>query len=426
MSFFTGGGGNNSLLSGSPHADVLTASIPEDSNARHTFLQELLRRAKGAVQSNNYYPDAIALYEKSLEIEDTTDSAIVHANLSLCYGKIHNWDRALQHAQTATEIDPAYTKAWYRLAQAYAAQSGSNDSLAKAIDAIQTALQLEPQNKTLQQELQKLLQQQQQQSATANTNTPTTTKMTSNPSKTKSSKSSVIKVDNNNDDDDDEINPNDVTFKPSEPVRGYKIVNGKKTSYFHTELSEETKQLIGDIAPKKLDITTTTGSTTTSSSSLSAWNQAQTWEEKDCTEWAKRTFIETFQKNPQDKHQEWSIQSVQVEPTSHASIVTSRGKKRYLYEFTNVQITWKYHPPNDDDAAVVVGTLIIPEIDGSTDMDDLDITNVTITEWNNNMDTEEDETKQRRHVLDQCRIHLGKQYIPQTIQTWVQLFHDTY
>ena len=45
----------------------------------------------------------------------------------------------------------------------------------------------------------------------------------------------------------------DDLFTKSDHVKGYKVVNGKKTSYFHRELTEEEKNMIGDIAPKRLD-----------------------------------------------------------------------------------------------------------------------------------------------------------------------------
>ena len=39
-------------------------------------------------------------------------------------------------------------------------------------------------------------------------------------------------------------------------MRGYKIVNGKKTSYFHTEISDEAKALLEkDSGPKKVATT---------------------------------------------------------------------------------------------------------------------------------------------------------------------------
>eukprot|EP01083_Nonionella_stella_P257648 881685_1 len=81
-------------------------------------------------------------------------------------------------------------------------------------------------------------------------------------------------------------------FSKSDHVRGYKIVNGKKTSFFHHEQTEEEKRLIGDITPKRLD-TTTTNSTNLSQQNhgparintagakngkgTSVWNSAGTW-----------------------------------------------------------------------------------------------------------------------------------------------------
>jgi hypothetical protein len=39
----------------------------------------------------------------------------------------------------------------------------------------------------------------------------------------------------------------------------YKVVNGKKTSYFHHEMTEEEKRLIGDITPQRIDLATQVG-----------------------------------------------------------------------------------------------------------------------------------------------------------------------
>ena len=42
--------------------------------------------------------------------------------------------------------------------------------------------------------------------------------------------------------------------KPKSDMKGYKILaDGTKTSYFHMEVSEEAKRLVGDIRPKKID-----------------------------------------------------------------------------------------------------------------------------------------------------------------------------
>mmetsp|Transcript_9690 Transcript_9690/g.9763 ORF Transcript_9690/g.9763 Transcript_9690/m.9763 type:complete len:129 (-) Transcript_9690:179-565(-) len=50
-------------------------------------------------------------------------------------------------------------------------------------------------------------------------------------------------------------------------LRGYKITpEGKKTTYFHRELSAQDKQILGDSTPKRIDTNTHSTSTSTSTS----------------------------------------------------------------------------------------------------------------------------------------------------------------
>lgn len=80
----------------------------------------------------------------------------------------------------------------------------------------------------------------------------------------------------------------------AEEMKGYKkTADGKVTTYFHNELSEEAKALIGDIAPKRLDpaaavamdVDTINGAAEGpgASNEVSAWNKAGTWESRDMT-----------------------------------------------------------------------------------------------------------------------------------------------
>lgn len=50
--------------------------------------------------------------------EYKTTKAELHSNLSLCQLKLNQPERARNSAAKATELDPAGTKAWYRLGQA--------------------------------------------------------------------------------------------------------------------------------------------------------------------------------------------------------------------------------------------------------------------------------------------------------------------
>lgn len=70
-------------------------------------------------------------------------------------------------------------------------------------------------------------------------------------------------------------------------MKGYKkTADGRVTTYFHNELSEEAKALIGDIAPKKLetfDGVGAVGGEGTEGTDVSVWNKAGTWESRDMT-----------------------------------------------------------------------------------------------------------------------------------------------
>ena len=74
-------------------------------------------------------------------------------------------------------------------------------------------------------------------------------------------------------------------------MKGYKMVNGKKTSYFHTELTDEAKQLLAaNAGPKKLDASALAEmeASKAAAGGGSAWNSAKTFEEKDMTKWSKQ------------------------------------------------------------------------------------------------------------------------------------------
>ncbi|CAN0519516.1 unnamed protein product, partial [Ectocarpus sp. 8 AP-2014] len=74
-------------------------------------------------------------------------------------------------------------------------------------------------------------------------------------------------------------------------MKGYKITaDGKKTTYFNNDLTEEAKALIGDIAPKKLEPATAAvqDSTSGGGNEASAWNKAGTWESRDMTRFVAR------------------------------------------------------------------------------------------------------------------------------------------
>lgn len=88
---------------------------------------------------------------------------------------------------------------------------------------------------------------------------------------------------------------NGIETKSSFEMKGYKMTSdGRKTTYFNREITEEEKVLLGDSTPKPLLSSTSSftdkieGSIkpAVASSTGSAWNTAGTWEERNVTAWA--------------------------------------------------------------------------------------------------------------------------------------------
>mmetsp|Transcript_18182 Transcript_18182/g.23937 ORF Transcript_18182/g.23937 Transcript_18182/m.23937 type:complete len:224 (+) Transcript_18182:130-801(+) len=118
----------------------------------------------------------------------------------------------------------------------------------------------------------------------------------------------------------------------TEDHKGYK--NG--LPYFHRELSEQDKALIGDISPQQIPKTLAeaSGSEVFRQGSSSAWNAAQTWEEKDCTEWAKRRLKELLMPLEVEAPNNVTVEVTQVESlTGDAHIAVVRGRPRYIWDF---------------------------------------------------------------------------------------------
>ena len=108
-----------------------------------------------------------------------------------------------------------------------------------------------------------------------------------------------------------------------------------KLPYFHRTLSEQDSKLIGDIAPKKIEPTSSESCSGGKDVTGSAWNSAKTWEERDCTPWAKETIEEMFVEDYEITEEPFIITFSRVDSISgHASKTFVRGKPRYMYDFS--------------------------------------------------------------------------------------------
>jgi len=121
-------------------------------------------------------------------------------------------------------------------------------------------------------------------------------------------------------------------------MRGYKkTADGKTTSYFHTEISDEAKQLIaaqGFGKPQKLDAPVEDANAKGGGSS---WNQAGTYEEKGMLKWVEQEFrtklVNITFAIPTGAGGSIIVKAVEG-IKGDASISVSRGKRRHLLDIS--------------------------------------------------------------------------------------------
>ena len=424
----------------SPHRNVLEAE-PDTDESKQKLVEELQSRGRAAVGGQSWM-DAKLLYEKCLTIStvDKKKKAIFYTNLSLVERSMGKMEEARVAAESATQEDEKYVKSWWQLAKALMALHRPEE----ALEAFIKAKVLDPTNKALIKELQKVKKQIEEEAAlmkdvdadadadtakdsTTTSSVPTTTtkvvstKKSLETSKSKNSNNKKTDAENENDDDS-------KLFTKSEPIRGYKVVNGKKTSYFHNELDEKSKALIGDIAPKKIENpTTTTGENnsnnmSTNTPGTSVWNNAGTWEEKDVSKWAKdaltKLILQTLYTLPSSSPAPSAVATVTKvsKLDGHASVVVVRGKTRFIYEFSS-KLEWQLK--KDDDDLDCKGTFTIPDIDGTIAIGEgYEIHDFSIDSVSNNS---------AKPIIDRF-VHRGgfSEALNEKIDDWVRLFREEY
>ena len=408
----------SSAMLASAHRDVLEAAIPETVEGQAKLVEELKNRARAAVGYKSW-KDADLLYSKALEI---SSDAALHSNLSLVKFNMGLFDDARKEAQQAVQSDGTYVKAFWRLSQALTKLHRTDD----AIETIQRGITIEPDNKAFLKELAKLQQQKKEEIDLMEVEpvvdpdvTTTQLNSTTEPAVANQTKKQN-KVLNGKNSDSLPTTMTDNEFSKSDHIKGYKIVNGKKTSFFHNEMTDEVKELIGDIAPKRLSVQDVDVAPVESTAipGASVWNKAGTWEERDVTAWAKESFEKTL------KEVSYTFPALApgavarvtkaiVEGT--ASYASVRGKKRYIYEF-KVIIHWEV--TELPDKASCQGTMTFPDVDGTCELGNgYDMVDFTVKEGVAGV----------APLLEQFVKHAGlRDSVHASIDHWVQLFKNTY
>ena len=411
----------------SPHNDVLSAS-PNTKSEKLSLIEELKRRGRLSVTTKRY-PDAKDLYTKAIDTFNTIlkeeeeennnnnndtkkELAILFSNRSLCNIQMNKAQDAYDDALNATCHDQSYVKGFWRLGQSCMALKNTEEALmayekAYEIDGNNKALKKECEKVKKQLEVEKVKKQKEAEEKEkaraeeeANKDSKTETKSSSKPissTSTSTKSTSTVSSSSSSKEEKKTTISSSNEFTKSDHVRGYKIVNGKKTSFFHHEQTEEEKRLIGDITPKRIDVTQlpsdqASGPTkieNNTNKGTSAWNKAGTWEEKDYTDWAIDSIKDQITKC------EYNLPDGSPDPkavakvtkitkllsskvaggTCHASVATVRGKKRYIFEFT-VCVHWEM---TLGDGRKCKGEMTFLDVDGTHEIGEgYDISNYNV------------------------------------------------
>ena len=179
---------------------------------------------------------------------------------------------------------------------------------------------------------------------------------------------------------DDDSSDDELTEREMAMLRGYKKTSdGKTTSYFNREQTDNEKELIGCIMPKRLEEVPSPSPTAASQTPLnntstmgSAWNAGgTTWEEKDTTEWCRACLTECLKEatavvtaSKAEQYLTYVAVVKEVESLSgDASVALAGGKKRYIYDF---HASIKYDILDDGSDQIASGSLQLPDINSAT------------------------------------------------------------
>jgi len=177
------------------------------------------------------------------------------------------------------------------------------------------------------------------------------------------------------DDSEDEL-----TEKELQMLRGYKKTSdGRTTSYFSREQTEEEKKLLGNIAPQRLDATAATAapqrldsaaSIASSTKSASVWNNAGTWEEKDTSDWCTRTLTSHLKEAVVEvDHYTGKVDKIE-DLTGDASVAFVSGKKQFVFDY-HASLTFIIL--DEADEKVASGTLKLLDISSTAISDELEV-----------------------------------------------------
>lgn len=341
------------------HSDILNAEIPTDEGKKQAYLEELKMRAKGAFQTKDMV-NAEKLYGKAIDCN--SKDYLLYSNRCAVRLLVKKNEEALRDAKRCLNLEPTFIKAHYRKAQALQRLGKFDEAVAACKDGL-THHANNSELIKLQEEIEKEWTEDKERKEKFNSEAQEARPDLPKPEPTRIPLTKPSKpTDSTNDGSNG--GGKDITNDGSNNMRGYKkTADGKTTSYFHTELSDEAKKLIGDCRPQKLDDKAIPEPQKAGVGS--AWNQAGTFEQKNCTKYFHDQLRSALRDASVTLPNDLPDVILTVDSVSgDAQITCARGKVRHIYDIT-LELKWEFVTHDDKTGK---GTIKF-ESDGDGDYD---------------------------------------------------------
>eukprot|EP00510_Aplanochytrium_minuta_P009052 CAMPEP_0184057032 /NCGR_PEP_ID=MMETSP0956-20121227/8182_1 /TAXON_ID=627963 /ORGANISM="Aplanochytrium sp, Strain PBS07" /LENGTH=393 /DNA_ID=CAMNT_0026351273 /DNA_START=151 /DNA_END=1329 /DNA_ORIENTATION=- len=336
-------------LAGAAHNDVLNVD-PKTDDERARLVDEIKRRGNAAFKVRSL-PEAITLYSRAIELAPMT--VALWGNRSMAQAKMGKFKEALTDAEKCIVLDPSWAKGYYRKAQAC---SGLED-FDSAQNSYEKVLELDPKNKAALKELETVkLKKKKQLEAPKPTESD-------EPKKVFVSKKIVTDKGKNKEGNSSKKKAKDVDLS----LRGYRTLpDGRKTTFFNMQRTEEELKLIGENKPQKLDDAAVAQNSSTKQGS--AWNEGGTFEEVDLNSWATKNLHELVENVKCDISTNGKNVTLKVKSLSDlegdASKTFTRGEQRKIFDF-NFNVEWTAECKSEEGKSLTVsGTLFYPDFSG--------------------------------------------------------------
>jgi len=360
-----------------PHHDILHAEMPEDPQKKEGYLNELKNRAKGAFQTKDLI-NAEKLYGRAIDCTD--QDYLLYSNRCAVRLLMQRNEEALRDAKRCLNLEPTFIKAHYRKSQALQRLQKYEDAIAAAKEGLKHH-DGNPELQKLVKDIETDWEADKEKKAKFNAEAQDLKKARPVPQPTRLPVDAPVKdaakAGNGGKKED---KPSGGDGEEVNEMRGYKkTADGKTTSYFHTDISDEAKKLLAEAGmgkPQKLDAAAADADAKASAGVTgSAWNAAGTFEERNYTKYFHGELRSAFPSDtvvslPNDLPDVFlNLDTI----TGDASITSARGKVKYIHDST-LDIKWEF---TTADGKTAKGTIKFEE-DGDCDYDvNVEVDNTT-------------------------------------------------